>query len=204
MSNKWDIIQTFHNEPIHLDHLKKSNPKANILLANISKYNADFKIKYRWRNSDIFIRRWIRDNRKDINSANIAIIEWDVLITQKLPDLNINGLLGKNIQYQNNWYWFKESHLLGKYQQYSIGITPLCILFMDQKCIDAWIDPEFDVLYSSDIFCELRLPTILNSRGIKISRIPLSLPNVSTLKSQYKNIPDIYHPIKEKIYTTGT
>ena len=204
MSNRWDIIYTFHIEPIHLEHLRQSNPDANILLCDISSYNLSLGTKYCWRNSDAFIRNWLRNNRSSITSNHIAIIEWDVLITKPLPDLCFDGFVCKNIhRHSKNWYWFKESKLLGKYEEFKIGITPLAVLFMDQNCIDTLIDKEFDSIFSADIFCELRLPTVINSRKINISTY--HMPNISASKTIYNsNIPDIYHPIKEKIYTTGT
>lgn len=200
MSNNWDIIYTFHIEPIHLEHLQQSNPNANILLCDLSQYGLFLNQKYCWRNSDIFIRNWLRCNRSSITRNNIAIVEWDVLITKPLPDICVHGLMCNNIQHSyQEWYWFKESKLLSaKYEKFKIGVTPLCVLFMDQYCIDTIIDSEFDPIFSANIFCELRLPTILNSRNINITKY--SMPNVNSLKTTYdENIPDIYHPIKQKI-----
>jgi hypothetical protein len=197
MFNKWDIIYTYHNEPIHLEYLKKSNPNANILLCDLSPYTPFLSVRYCWKNNDMMIRNWIRHNRQKIINPNIALLEWDVLITKELPDIKITGIVGKNIQDSNtDWYWFRESSLLRQYEINKIGITPFAVLFMDQNCIDTWIDHEFDPLYCSDIISELRLPTLLNSKNIKISKI--SMPNVSATECTYKHIPDFYHPIKEK------
>lgn len=199
----WDVICTYHNKLIHLKHLEKSNPKANILLADISKYNANFDTKYCWRNSDIFIRRWIRDNRKNIQSDNIAIIEWDVLMSSPLPDIKINGLMAKDVQHPNSdreWFWFKEIYRLKSIKKYAIGISPLAVIFMDQLSIDTWINKEFDDLCNSDIFSELRLPSLLNSKNIPISIYKMD--SVEWNKIDYSDKPDIYHPIKKEIYTT--
>lgn len=202
----WTIIYSdYKKELLHLDHLKNSNPDATILVCDISQYSF-LDSKYCWKNNDALIRNWIRANRHLIKTPNILLIEWDVLVTKKLPPIKVDGLMVKNIHspVTNNWYWFKESNLLGPYQKNRIGITPFGVMMMNQNCIDTWIDHEFDPLYCANINCELRFPTLINSRQIPISQIPFSMPNVSATKSEYKNIPDIYHPIKQKIYTTGT
>lgn len=203
MSNTWDIIYTFHEQPLHLEHLQKSNSDANILLCDVSSYSLFLDKRYCWKNNDILIRNWVRHNRSKIVNDNIALIEWDVVVTQKLPDLKVDGLMGKNIQKAGcSWYWFCESKRLGPIEKYKIGITPLAVLFMDQRCIDAWIDYKFDPLYSCDIFCELRLPSLINSEQIPINSY--SMPTVSATKTKFSNEPGIYHPIKEKIYTSNT
>lgn len=192
----WDIIYTFHNKPIHLEHLQNSNPNANIFLCDISEYNEYLDPIYCWGNSDIFIRNWLRSNRSKITNKNIAIIEWDVLVTMELPAISIDGLYCKNIQYpsNSNWYWFNQSKLLRKYEPYRIGITPFAVLFMDQKCIDVLLDNEFDPIFSCNLFCELRLPTVLNSKNINITRYPM--PHIFATQHQHNITSGIYHPIK--------
>lgn len=191
----WTIIYTDHNrEFIHLDHLKKSNPDAQILLADTSN---NFNKNFAWRNGDLLYRTWLQNNYDKLYYNNIAILEWDVLVSQKLPDIKINGILGKHIISPNKkWFWFKEKKRLKEYEKYSVGLSPLGVLFMCKNCVQQIVDQKFDIIYQQDIFSELRLPTILNSKNIQISSY--SLPNVSWKSVKYKTLPSIYHPIKSK------
>lgn len=197
--SNWTIIYTDHTKDyIHLDHLQKSNPDAQILCADI--FFGITEKKYAWRNGDKTVRMWLQNNIGKIISNNIALFEWDVLVSTKLPDIDINGLYAKNVRKPDtdpNWPWFKEIESLGSYKNYAIGVAPLGVLFMDKQCINTIIDPEFDDIYSKDIFSELRLPTILNSRNIPISKY--DFPDVVWTPTTYdKNKPGIYHAIKTK------
>lgn len=193
----WTIIYSDHNkEFIHLEHLKNSNPNAQILLANIAnKYDH----KYAWRNNDSILRQWIKNNISIIKHNNIALLEWDVLVTQKLPDIQIDGLMGKyvrTISSDPSWPWFKESRRLDMYKKHAIGVAPFGVLFMNKKCLDVIIDPEFDAIYNKDIFCELRFPTAINSKNINISTY--HLPDVEWYSMSVKKQPGIYHCVKNK------
>lgn len=193
---KWTILYTDHQKQfIHYNHLIKSNPDANIIKVDISN-NLDKK--YIWRNSDLLIRSWLKNNRDSIVTNNIAIIEWDVLVKQKLPDTQIIGLQAKNIIKPNRkWWWFKDKYKLEHYSKYALGAAPLAVLFMSARCIDILLESSFDCLYQKDIFSELRIPTILNSRNITITSY--SMPNVDSKKTMLKSEAGIYHPIKYNV-----
>jgi hypothetical protein len=193
---KWTVIYTDHNKKfIHLNHLERNNPDAQILLADTSN---KFSRNFAWRNGDLLVREWLKNNYDKILYDNIAILEWDVLVNTKLPSQKITGLIGKQIYYpKNNWYWFSEINLLEDYKQYALGIVPFGVLFMDKKSIDVLLDSRFDFLFNKNIYSELRLPTILNSRNIKINS--LFMPHVSYLPVHFMNEQHIYHPIKSKI-----
>jgi hypothetical protein len=124
-----------------------------------------------------------------------------VLISQKLPDLTINGILGRSAICpikNKTWPWFRETESLLEYKQHAFGLAPLGVLFLDKICIDIITDSEFDNIYSKNIFSELRLPTILNSRGINISSYVM--PNVKWHETPFKaHEPSIYHCVKTKI-----
>lgn len=194
----WTVIYTDHNKQfIHLNYLEQTNPNAQILLADTSnKFTKDFA----WRNGDLLVREWLRNNYDKILYDNIAILEWDVLVNAPLPPFKVKGLIAKDkhIYYSGNrWHWFCERNLLEQYIQYAIGIAPLGVLFMNKKCIEILLDNQFDSLYNKDIYSELRLPTILNSKQVSIGMHPM--PNVSYLPMTFTNKRSIYHPIKSKI-----
>lgn len=194
MCNKWTIIYFYHDKPIHYHHLIKSNPNANILLGDISN---NYNKHYCWRNCDNLFRKWIKNNLDQISTNNIAILEWDVLVSCKLPDININGLFGKDvITRDQNWVWFRDCYKLSKYKNYAIGLSPLAVLFMDKITLTTWTSDEFDAIYTKDIFSELRLPTLLNSKNISINSFPMNNVDWRNIIKYNSSIPDIYHPIK--------
>jgi hypothetical protein len=194
---KWTIIYSDHNNKfIHLDYLTRSNPDSQILLADISN---NYDPKFCWRNGDFLIRQWLQKYIDIVHHNNIALLEWDVLVSQTLPSIQVDGLIGKNVKYRDKnpkWPWFKEIDRLDNYSQYSIGVAPLGVLFLNKECLEILLDSEFDDLYQKDIFSELRLPTILNSRNIKISSY--FLPDVEWYQMPVKTNPGIYHSVKTK------
>lgn len=197
---KWTILYTDHQKQfIHYKHLIKSNPDAHIITVDISN---NFPRDYIWRNSDKLVRLWLKENRSSIITNNIAILDWDVLITQQLPNIYISGLQATNVHSITNtkWIWFKDKHKLGEYIDYAIGVSPLAVLFMSIECVDILLDHEFDHLYDHDINSELRIPTILNSRGISITKY--SMPYVHWKKTHLTKNPGIYHPIKYNVPIT--
>lgn len=196
--SEWTVVYNDHsNSYIHLDAIKNSNPTAQILLGDLS---SNLSKHYCWRNSDNLIRNWLRNNISQIKNNKVAILEWDVLVTQKLPDIKLVGAMGKHIHKptkNNGWKWFKEINKLEEYKKYAIGIAPLGILFIDRGSILSLIDSKFDDIFNKNIFCELRLPTILNSLDINISQYPM--PNVQWHPVKYTNQKSIYHAIKKRI-----
>jgi hypothetical protein len=202
---KWTVIYTDHkNEFIHYEHIKKYNPNAKTFLVDISN---NFRPHVAWANSDIFIREWFKNNLSKIDSnSNIALLEWDVLVTKPLPNINFFGLLGKDILFPNenkNWPHWKQNRFLDKYEKYAAGIVPFGFILMDYNTLIAWLDERFDFLYKKNIQNELRLGTILNSQNIKMSQ--WFLPNVSwNIQPSDFSKPDIYHPVKHKIPILGS
>lgn len=193
---KWTIVYTdYRNRFIHYDHIKNSNPEADIIKADIF-YGIDDR-QYAWRNADKLVRNWLRDNIERIQTNNIAILEWDVFVNQELPNISVSGLFCKEhkIYGVHEWNWFKEIFQLGEYKTYAAGIVPLGVMFADQKCVQTIISPEFDDLYEKDIFCELRIGTILRSKNIEVTEY--SMPNVFW-DGYYQpiNQKSIYHPMK--------
>jgi len=196
--SKWTIIYSdFQHQYLHLKHLEKSNPDAQILLADISN---DLPTIMVWRNNDRYIREWLRNNYHKILHNNIAFVEWDVLITINLPNINVCGFIGKHLQRPgiNEWVWFNEIDRLGKYKTHAMGAAPFAIQFMDKEAVNTWMSNEYDDIYAKDIFCELRVPTIMNYAGIKMSEYSLPFVEWHTIKYN-KNIPGIYHAIKYAI-----
>lgn len=197
LNNKWTIIYTFHNECLHFDHLQKSNPDAECLKSDISN---NFSSDFAWRNSDGLIRNWLKNNIDSIKTNNVAILEWDTLITKQLPNMLIDGVFGKFVRpYKDysHWYWFRDKWKLDHLEPYACGLLSFGFLMLNKEAIKIWISADFDFLYEKDIGCELRLGTIFKYSNIKMNE--MQFPNI--MEGQKKitvdlKRPDYYHPVK--------
>lgn len=205
MSKTWTIFYSFHDKAIHLDSLKKSNPNATIIPLNIkNKYPSYFA----WRNCDLLVRNEIKKYYSKIKTNNIALVEYDVLINEELPDTNIESIFCKNIKYKHihkNWCWFKEINRLDDLKDSCIGILPFALIFMNFEHLKILLDKKYDNLYEKDIISELRLGTIFNSAGCDIKEY--NYPNMLSRQflknnkiTEYELInrqdSKIYHPVK--------
>jgi hypothetical protein len=204
-NNSWTIFYSFHDTPIHLSFLQKSNPQANIIPIDISN---NFSQHFAWRNSDNLVRDKIKEHINSIRSQNIAIAEYDVLIKESLPNLNIDAVYCKKIMRldkNKNWHWFRENSRLGPLKSFALGIFPMGFFLLNIEHLKYWLDSKYDFLYKENIFCELRLGTILNHAGSSIKEY--NYPNILTRSAlKHQNLEEsilvsrqdskIFHPVK--------
>jgi len=205
--NNWTIFYSFHDTPLHLDFVEKSNPYADVIPLNIKN---EYTQHFAWRNSDNLVRNKVRQQIDRIKTHNVAIAEYDVLINEALPEINIDSIYCKKIMRldnNKNWHWFKETNRLGPLKEFALGLFPMGFLIMNIEHLNIWIDHQYDFLYEENIFCELRLGTVFNHSKCSIKEY--DYPNILTrmaLKNQ--NIPEqdlvdrqnsrIYHPVKNQ------
>lgn len=196
------LILTYNDESgsPHIPHIKwliLSNPEADIHI--ISENNIDKKLS--WRNGDRKLREWWRLNYNRVTNSIIYVIEYDVLVTRKLPILSLNyDFVGRDVKYENldpKWSWFREKDRLQlKETENIVGIAPFGFLAMRREVLDRLCDKKWDEIYRKDIFCEIRLSTVTSLNGFKIGEI--DLPNVSWYETKNYDLTILgyYHPIK--------
>jgi hypothetical protein len=216
----WTIIYYFNSQvhkPIHSEHIIKSNPRANVIIADIfdeeviNSYSRDPSV-LSWRNCDKLLREWLKKNIHKIKSQKVALLEWDVLFTKELPsDLDLkNKFFSKDLKiyrapketaksrfYEDEmqWRWFFEKHKLGRFEQYACGVPIMGCLLTDVSFLRSLIDDEFEPLYKEDIFCELRIGTIMNYKHM--TWVPLFfMPNIVVRLCNLNSSPGFYHPVK--------
>lgn len=200
----WTILYTHHGMPIHLEYIKKYNPNAQIISINWieQKYRQEFDQKqYAWRNCDKQIRLWLKDNIDLIKHNNIAILEWDVLLTKALPDLHIDKFYANEIKIPNihGWPWFKEKYKLKIIERFSAGIAPLAVIYCHKSHLYKWLSAEYDWLYNEDIFCELRLGSIINHMGIELAELGIETIQCRSINLDKIKIDCIYHKVKQQV-----
>jgi len=207
---KWSIIacSNHKNEYLHINALEKSNPDAQIIRMDFTNQHKNPGLE-----CDAVIREWFRSDLSvfdKIQYNNIAFVEYDVLITTSLPNINLeNELVGPailNRKKHPEWFNWKFLPNMLEFQHSAvIGLATFSVYFMSKNCLDIWLDEKYDPLYEQSVCCELRFPTILYNNGVSI-KTHESLKNVIYLPSPKSiefdsSIEGIYHPVK---YSTDT
>jgi hypothetical protein len=205
----YTIIYHYHSEPIHLESLKKYNQQHQIIDIH-TKNNLPKNIV--WHNSDRNLRKYIKDYVHLIKNENVLLIEWDMYVNTSIPLMNFDGLYCKyaitpNISPQ--WQWWSEINKLPEeYRQYASGCPLLGFLGINIEILHKILDPKYDELFEMDMFCELRLATLVKYLRYNIYSFPKNIThNMFTTDKEFAekqplldpNTKGIFHPIKNKI-----
>ena len=79
---------------------------------------------------------------------------------------------------------------------HAAGIRPLAVVVLSRECLDALLRPEFDAVFAADLFCELRLATVVQAAGFRIGEMPgLDEVGHRPLRAPAR-LPGIWHPVK--------
>lgn len=201
------LIQTHRDKngiPIlpHLKWLRLSNPDAiiHIIIAK------DLQPLENWRNCDRILRDWWKQNKSKISTSLVCVVEYDVLITKKLPHLLDNSDLCGNtlMSYVNEsrWDWFRERDRLNlKADNEAVGLVPFAFLCMKRDVLDDICSNKWDSVYEKDIFCELRFPSIVRNSGYNISSYNLDTIHFCNINTNNVNfeIPGYFHSVKRAL-----
>lgn len=201
----------------HLNWIYKTNPEVDVRVI-VGEDSAKGK-KYNWKNGDQPLRKWWKINSTTVKNDLIYIIEWDTLITCKLPELPPHlDLVGKQIINENpnirgkwyikpmkdptwtddNWYWWPDIPKMKlSDDDLAIGLISFGFFITRKWVLDKICDEKWDYIYNESIQNELRFPTIAKLEGARIGEI--YLPNVHFGEMVYDDISGIYHPIKHRV-----
>lgn len=179
-----------------LGQLKESNPGLKVFVGFDERQGPK---KDLWRSCDRFLRDWWRENRNHVESEHLWYLEYDVLVSALLPDVsNVKGMAGKGHKRRSNrdWVWMREAERLPVGME-PVGIVPLGVTVYHRLALDAVASTEWDRLFASDVFCELRLPSVLYHCGFEVKVLPL--PDVRWhATSPPVDRPGIYHAVKSQ------
>lgn len=176
----------------HMAHLQRSNPGVPIFLC-CNRDNGDPHLE--WRNSDRRLRDWWFNFGRNVLTDKVIVLEWDVLVTIKLPgfDCDFGGREFKTPVSDPHWKWFEETTKLEN-QAPPLGVVPLAVTFWKRRALDFLCDRRWDYLYRKDIFCELRMASVVGSI-FPLTEIPM--PHVDWKLVNPTKEPGIYHAVKE-------
>lgn len=208
----WTIIYYYHNAPMHLEALRKSNSKNQIIPIKIEHNLPDVEA---WRNVDRTIRKYLNTIINDILYDNILLVEWDVYIDTEVPDIDFDGALFNNIikNKNNGWYWWKEiDSLPEEFRSCATGGALWSLIAIKKTYLELLLSNKYDYLYEMDIFSELRTPTLMQHLGMPLSELPrnwskfmssnesILIKQILDNKLDISNNIGIFHPVKKHIF----
>ena len=160
-----------------------------------------------WRNCDRNIRVWWRDHRGQVTTESVLFLEYDVLVNVPLlpvvpsmtPGVGIAGAAVLTAVADGRKYWpFRETNRLPvAIRSHAIGIAPLAFLQISRHALDRLIDQCYDQAFAADIFCELRLPTVIRHAGYQVAALDLPEVGVKPLQPG-PGERGIFHPVKPR------
>lgn len=177
--------------PIHVGHLQKHNPYLPVSIYYEEQWGEK---EINWRNADRMIRNWWKRNRDCFSTEKqFIILEWDVFINDQLEWVDLGeDLSGKNLHTNPKaaWKWMREQDRL---PMKPVGLSPLACITMSRKALDEIVKKKYDDLFDQDIFCELRLPSIVANAGLVVKPMPLPCVNSKTINPSGFGI---FHAVK--------
>jgi hypothetical protein len=212
------ILFFFHNTDaltkFHLASLRQSNPSAVIVPVtdsvhellpgsiDVAHFPSPWADAHKWRSIDTALYRWFEN--RTFNARHYLIVEYDCLCTVDLKDYyaevmnaDVAGVDFFRIKDNPRWKWFMQSELNNIPEvdrKYAAGVVPLtCMLFSHEA-----LEKIVANVYRQDIFCELRLGTIINKLGLNFERLPARKRNTICWHTYpwQANRPGLFHGIK--------
>jgi len=150
-----------------------------------------------WANVDAVYYEFYR--RREVNCRRWLLAEWDVFCNGDIRDF-FGSLWGEDFVVidipKPGWHWFKDVKLLPEnLRQKAFGMSPLACSLLSDEAMEKivlgswWIDRT--------VFCELRIATIANAAGVKITPNPSAKPNIKSSGRPAVTGEGLWHPMKE-------
>ncbi len=189
------LVVTYGNKGTPwMEHLRRSHPEMEIHVACDGRVGKSADL---WRSCDRFLRDWWKENGGRVSGSHLWLLEHDVLVTTELPDCSeVRGMGGQHVKHAENrdWMWLGEADRLPE-GMLPHGMAPLGVTVYHRQALDALIDPAWDALFAADVFCELRLPSVIAHCGFPLVELPLPEVRAGSITPD-RNVPGIYHAVK--------
>ena len=211
----WTIIYYYHDKPIHLDSLYKTNPDSQILPLYLRHNLPPGEV---WKNSDRVLRNLIIENDvvSQILYENILLLEYDNYVNSKIPEMDFESMMTPySMLDATSWYWWPETEILpDEFKPYAIAGPPFCTGAIKKSVLIKILDPKYNSFFEQNIASELRTPTLVRSLGHQPSAFPATFSqhikdssqnNKQTMQefvqNNHERVKGIFHPVKSKIIT---
>ncbi len=155
---------------------------------------------------DMSLYAWFR--HRGLDAERYICLEWDTLATLPVrefyeevwnePVSAATVMLPEN---DPHWYWFRQmSRLPDELRQYAAGLVPFCGTLLSHSAL---CDAVFRKPIPADVFCELRLGTLLRYQGYPLTSLPEIRRRTISYTEKLINVstsgPAIYHPVKRLV-----
>ena len=205
----------------HLSVLCKSNPTAIVVpltdsvpellpgSIDVSLFPSLFSDAPKWRSIDATIYRWFR-NRK-VNARRYLIIEYDCLCNVDLNNYyaevmsaDVAGIDLFTRADNPGWKWFRDEEvnkLPYEDRTFAAGIVPFTCTIFSHEALENIVEN----VYRQDVFCELRLGTIIRKLGLRFQRLQLLMRSTICWHTYpwKTSRPGLFHSIKTLDHNKG-
>ena len=156
-----------------------------------------------WRNADRSIRTWWINQGRHLNFKHALFLEWDVVFASRVSAVfpGEADFYCKDLKKPGEpWNWFGETSRFPKtIQPHATGTAPLAVVRISRRCLSAMFShPMEEMLYGSDIFCELRLATLAAACGYEPVECPGTLSKVDCGVVQVDSTYGVWHAVKRR------
>jgi hypothetical protein len=196
------VWMTYNNKNIFIDEFLKSNKDVKFWIHNHTTEERYAKRwGHDWRNCDRNVRCWWKNNREKCSSTYVLFLEYDVLVTASIYNffnVPFRGIMTRFTRFTDKnpgWWWFRERNKLVDHLSKFAGCDPFGVACFHRDALDEIIKSEYDILYDSDIFCELRTPSILINSNFDIESNS-KLVNVLVEPVEYTLDEGIFHQVR--------
>lgn len=157
-----------------------------------------------WRNCDRNLRDFWQAEAAEVETDRVLFCEWDVAIScdprEKFPAREWRGgMEGARIMQAvrdgHAWPAFREANRLpAVLRPYLVGVVPSAVLMLSRGALAEVADVRWDGLFSADILSEIRLGTLVRSRGYSVTENPrLGSVGTGPVRADGEGV---FHPVK--------
>lgn len=158
-----------------------------------------------WRHSDIHIYNWFK--QRQISALRYVAVEWDVFAPMPLKEFYggrwDEAVVSAKVHHaeSSNWMWFREVEDLPEdLRPFASGLEPLGIILLRHEVLERICSRPIP----SDIYCELRLGTLVRGAGFSATAFPEASEHVRfgpmrNIIDAYPPAPGVFHPVKDLV-----
>ena len=187
---------------LHLDRVRQLTRYPIIPLKGEDGGVRPHSAEHPWRSSDALVYSWFL--RRGFDAERYVVLEWDCLLTMPVKDYysevwnsHAAASVVTSVETHPCWHWFREvSKLPEDLRKYACGMVPLNGTLLSHAALLAITSEPIP----QGVFGELRIGTLLRSRGIDPIEVPTCKGKTnswSAYLTEYEPTrPGLYHPVK--------